>query len=91
LERDTWRLEVVADPTSESRIEQPLSIDFDALMRLADTHAVRYVKALACNNIGGALGVGLWESVPHPARARQPRMGAPADGSRLTAPPIDSR
>jgi DMSO/TMAO reductase YedYZ molybdopterin-dependent catalytic subunit len=64
LERDTWRVEVIADPDSDSRIEQPLSIDFDALMRLADKHAVRYIKALTCNNIGEPLGVGLWEGVP---------------------------
>jgi DMSO/TMAO reductase YedYZ molybdopterin-dependent catalytic subunit len=64
LERETWRLEVIADPESDSRVEQPLSIDFDALMRLADKHAVRYIKALTCNNIGEPLGVGLWEGVP---------------------------
>jgi DMSO/TMAO reductase YedYZ molybdopterin-dependent catalytic subunit len=70
LERDTWRLEVVADPASDSKLERPLSsdlgtaIDFDGLMKLAETHAVRYVKGVTCNNIGEPLGMGLWEGVP---------------------------
>src|SRR5436190_1816990 len=39
MERETWTLEVVADPTSDTRIEQPLSaehgtaITFDDLLR----------------------------------------------------------
>lgn len=70
LERDTWQLEVVADPESDTKIERPLSkelgtaLDFPALLRLGETHAVRYVKAITCNNIGEPLGMGLWEGVP---------------------------
>ena len=64
LERETWRLQVVTDPDSDSRIEQPLAIDFDTLLQLGERHAVRYIKALTCNNIGEPLGVGLWEGVP---------------------------
>jgi hypothetical protein len=70
LERDTWRLEVVADPASDSKLERPLSNDlgtalsFDDLMKLAETHAVRYIKGVTCNNIGDPLGMGLWEGVP---------------------------
>jgi hypothetical protein len=70
LERDTWRLEVVADPASNSKLERPLSNDlgtaltFDDLLQLAETHAVRYVKGVTCNNIGDPLGMGLWEGVP---------------------------
>jgi DMSO/TMAO reductase YedYZ molybdopterin-dependent catalytic subunit len=70
LERETWRLEIVADPESDTRIARPLSrelgtaLDFDALLRLGERHAVRYLKAITCNNIGEPLGMGLWEGVP---------------------------
>jgi len=70
LTRDTWRLEVIADPESNSKIEQPLTkdagtaLDFAGLMKLAERHAVRYLKMMTCNNIGEPLGVGLWEGVP---------------------------
>jgi DMSO/TMAO reductase YedYZ molybdopterin-dependent catalytic subunit len=70
LERETWRLEVVADPESNTKLEQPMShaagtaLDFDGLMRLAERHAVRYLKGVTCNNIGEPLGMGLWEGVP---------------------------
>lgn len=70
LERETWRLEVVADPESDAKIEQPLShelgsaLDFAGLMKLAEQHAVRYMKGISCNNIGEPLGMGLWEGVP---------------------------
>src|SRR5262249_33597438 len=49
LERETWRLEVVADPASDTQIEHPLSIeagtalDFEGLLRLAEQHRVRYL------------------------------------------------
>src|SRR5438132_5804686 len=42
LERETWRLEIVADPESNTVLEQPMSnaagtaLDFDGLMRLAE-------------------------------------------------------
>lgn len=70
LERETWRLEVVTDPESDSKIEQPLTkeadtaLDWAGLMKLAENHAVRYIKLMTCNNIGEPLGVGLWEGVP---------------------------
>ncbi|MCC6628688.1 MAG: molybdopterin-dependent oxidoreductase [Chloroflexi bacterium] len=70
LERDTWRLEVVADPASDARLEQPLSVaagtalDFAGLLRLAETHGVQYLKGMTCNNLGEPLGMGLWEGVP---------------------------
>ncbi len=70
LDRETWRLEVVADPDSNSKIEQPLAkeadtaLDWSGLMKLAEKHAVRYLKLMTCNNIGEPLGVGLWEGVP---------------------------
>jgi DMSO/TMAO reductase YedYZ molybdopterin-dependent catalytic subunit len=70
LERETWRLEVVADPGSDTKLERPLSIeagtalDFSGLMHLAERHAVQYLKAITCNNLGEPLGMGLWEGVP---------------------------
>ena len=70
LERETWRLEVVADPGSDTKLEQPLTIaagtalDFSGLMQLAERHAVQYLKAITCNNLGEPLGMGVWEGVP---------------------------
>ena len=70
IERDTWQLEVLADPTSNSKLQHPLSkernpaLNFEALMKLAETKAVRYLKVISCNNIFNPLGIGLWEGVP---------------------------
>jgi len=70
LERDTWQLEVVTDPASDTVIENPLSeergtaLDFVGLMKLAERHGVSYMKGITCNNIGEPLGMGLWEGVP---------------------------
>ncbi len=70
LERETWQLEVIPDPESNSRLRNPLSnakgnaLTFPSLMELAATKAVRYLKVMTCNNIGNPLGMGLWEGVP---------------------------
>lgn len=70
LERETWKLEVVADPASNSQLESPLSkeagtaLDWPGLMRLAEKHAVRCLKVMTCNNGVSPLGMGLWEGVP---------------------------
>ncbi len=62
LTRETWRLEVIPDPASDTKIDRPLSkelgtaLDFDGLMKLAEQHAVRYMKGITCNNIGDPLG-----------------------------------
>jgi DMSO/TMAO reductase YedYZ molybdopterin-dependent catalytic subunit len=70
LERETWQLEVVADPASDSEVEAPLSkelgtaLDFDGLMQLGRAHGVRFLKGVTCNNLGEPLGMGLWEGVP---------------------------
>jgi len=70
LTRDTWKLEVVADPAAPAKLGAPLSkelgtaLDWDGLMRLAERHAVRYLKIMTCNNGGSPLGMGLWEGVP---------------------------
>ena len=70
LERETWRLEVVADPDSDARLDHPLSIaagtalDFAGLLTLGERHGVQFLKGMTCNNLGEPLGMGLWEGVP---------------------------
>jgi DMSO/TMAO reductase YedYZ molybdopterin-dependent catalytic subunit len=70
LARETWQLEVIADPTSDVEIENPLSkelgtaLDWPGLMALAEQHAVRYMKAMTCLNVDRVFGMGLWEGVP---------------------------
>ncbi len=70
LERETWKLDVVADPESNSQMDNPLSrengnaLDFKGLMKLAEKHAVRFLKVMTCNNMSELLGMGLWEGVP---------------------------
>jgi DMSO/TMAO reductase YedYZ molybdopterin-dependent catalytic subunit len=70
LTRETWKLEVVSDPAAPAKIGNPLSkaagtaLDWAGLMKLAEKHAVRFLKVMTCNNIGTPLGMGLWEGVP---------------------------
>ncbi|NUQ62386.1 MAG: molybdopterin-dependent oxidoreductase [Pirellulales bacterium] len=70
LDRETWQLEVIADPESDVQIENPLSkqlgtaLDWAGLMALAEKHAVRYMKAMTCLNVDRVFGMGLWEGVP---------------------------
>lgn len=70
LDRDTWQLEVVAEPGSNVKIENPLSkelgtaLDWSGLMALAEKHAVHYMKAMTCLNVDRVFGMGLWTGVP---------------------------
>lgn len=70
LLRETWKLEVVGDPAAPPKIDAPLSkelgtaLDWEGLMKLAERHAVRFLKVMTCNNGGSPLGMGLWEGVP---------------------------
>ncbi len=70
LTRDTWRLEVISDEQHPARMRSPLTktddtaLDFDALIELGKTHAVRFAKVMTCLNIGCPLGTGIWEGVP---------------------------
>ncbi len=70
LTRETWKLEVIADPESNSEIGNPLSvqngnaISWEDLMKLAEKHSVRYLHALTCTNSPRLYGMGLWEGVP---------------------------
>ena len=81
LTRDTWQLEVIADPEHPARLRQPLSkedgtaLTFSNLMELAKEHAVRFPKIMTCLNLGCPLGNGIWEGVPlrHVLWKTQPR------------------
>ena len=70
LTRMTWKLEVHSDPDHPSKVKNPLTkelgtaFDFQALMKLAETKAVRFAKALSCLNNNQILGMGVWEGVP---------------------------
>jgi DMSO/TMAO reductase YedYZ molybdopterin-dependent catalytic subunit len=70
LDRSTWQLEVVPDPDSNSKVERPLSkerrtaLNWQGLMKLAEKHAVRFLKVITCTNMDDPLGMGLWEGVP---------------------------
>ena len=70
LTRETWRLEVRADPDHPARIGRAMTkadgtaFDFAGLMQLAEKHAVRFLKVMTCLNIGCPLGTGVWEGVP---------------------------
>ena len=67
---DTWSLEVIPDPTSNSVVETPLSralgnaLDWKGLMRLADAHAVRFLHVCTCTNGTNPFHMSLWEGVP---------------------------
>ena len=70
LAPETWRLEVLPDPESDAKVEQPLSRDlgtaltWDGLMKLAEKHATRFMSVMSCTNGSGPCGMGLWEGVP---------------------------
>lgn len=70
LTRETWRLEVIADENNPARLQSPLTradntaLDFNTLVELGKTHAVRFAKVMTCLNIGCPLGTGIWEGVP---------------------------
>jgi DMSO/TMAO reductase YedYZ molybdopterin-dependent catalytic subunit len=70
LTPETWSLEVIPDPASNSAVEQPLSraagnaLDWNGLMKLAAQHAVRFVHPCICTNGDDPYHVTLWEGVP---------------------------
>jgi DMSO/TMAO reductase YedYZ molybdopterin-dependent catalytic subunit len=70
LARDTWKLEVIADPEQPATLGREFTtaagteIDFAALLKLGERHAVRFAKVMTCLNIGCPLGTGIWEGVP---------------------------
>ncbi len=70
MTRDTWQLEVLADPDHPTRLGKPLTkkdgtaLNFAALLKLGEHRAVRFPKVMTCLNLGCPLGMGLWEGVP---------------------------
>src|SRR6185369_13122540 len=71
LTRETWKLEVTSDTDkSATRLKKPMkkedgtALDFNGLMQIAETHAVKFAKVMTCLNIGCPLGTGIWEGVP---------------------------
>ncbi len=70
LTRETWWLEVLADPDSDSKVECPLTkadgtaLNWERLMKLAETKAVRFMSVMTCTNGKAPCGMGLWEGVP---------------------------
>lgn len=67
---DTWSLEVIPDPASNSVVEQPLSralgnaLNWQGLMSLAQKHAVRFMHVTTCTNGKDPFHMTLWEGVP---------------------------
>ena len=67
---ETWSLDVVPDPASDSSVEQPLSralgnaLDWKGLMSLAEKHAVRFLHVCTCTNGADPFHMTLWEGVP---------------------------
>lgn len=68
LTSESWRLEVFAENratlATPKRLADGTALDLAALQRLGQRHAVRFFKAMQCNNIARPLGQGLWEGVP---------------------------
>ncbi len=70
LHRDTWWMEVIKDPESNSKVDNPLTrdkgnaLDFATLMKIAETKAVRFMSVMTCTNGKSPCGMGLWEGVP---------------------------
>ena len=70
LTRETWNMEIIQDPESNSDMANPLTkekgnaIDWADLMKLAEKHSVRFLHVLACTNAPKPYGMGLWEGVP---------------------------
>ena len=68
LTAETWRLEIVVENnatlTNQKRLEDNTALTLADLTRLSERHAVRFLKAMQCNNIARPLGQGLWEGIP---------------------------
>src|SRR5579872_6790643 len=70
LTRDTWKLEVIADPEHPATLGRSFNwkdgtaLDFPTLLKLGEKHSVRFPKIMTCLNIGCPLGMGIWEGVP---------------------------
>jgi DMSO/TMAO reductase YedYZ molybdopterin-dependent catalytic subunit len=67
---ETWQLEVLPDPESNSEVQRSLSrklgtaLNWDGLMKIAEKKAVRFMSVMSCTNGKDPCGMGLWEGVP---------------------------
>jgi hypothetical protein len=67
---ETWSLEVVADPASNSTLDQPLTraqgnaLDWNGLMKLAGKHTARFLHVQVCTNGNDPYHTTLVEGVP---------------------------
>jgi len=67
---ETWSLEVVPDPASNSVVEQPLArakgnaLNWQGLISLAERHAVRFMHVTTCTNGKDPFHMTLWEGIP---------------------------
>ncbi|MDR0311242.1 MAG: molybdopterin-dependent oxidoreductase [Acidobacteriota bacterium] len=67
---ETWSLEVIPDPASNSIVEQAFSqalgnaLNWDSLMKLADRYSVRFISVTTCTNSENPFHISLWEGVP---------------------------
>ena len=70
MERESWKLDIIADPSTNARVDNPLSrekgtaLNFKNLLELAGKKPTRFLKVMTCNNLASPLGMGLWEGVP---------------------------
>ncbi len=70
MTRETWKLEILSDEDAPSRLRNPLRIEdgsalnFNQLIEIGKTHAVRFPKVMSCLNVGCPLGMGIWEGIP---------------------------
>ncbi|MFP6872380.1 MAG: hypothetical protein VCA55_02630, partial [Verrucomicrobiales bacterium] len=58
MERESWKLDVIADSETNARVDNPLSrekgtaLNFEGLLKLAGKRPTRFLKVMTCNNIG---------------------------------------
>ena len=91
LERETWRLEIVADSDTDTKLGSPLTIaaapriDFDDAAEARRAARRALLKGVTCNNLGEPLGMGLWEGVPLRVLIWMARPSATFGASCITA------
>jgi DMSO/TMAO reductase YedYZ molybdopterin-dependent catalytic subunit len=67
---ETWSLDIVPDPASDSAVEQPMSralgnaLDWNGLMKIAEKRTVRFLHVCVCTNGADPYHMTLWEGVP---------------------------
>ncbi len=67
---ETWSLEVMPDPAGNCVVERAFSresgtaLNWSALMKLAEKHAVRFLHVCTCTNGSDPFHVSLWEGIP---------------------------